>query len=262
MILPEFNTSFFKIGFIDIKWYSLAYIVSIFLIWILMKKINKSLKTPLFEAKYFEDDAFFYSIVGVLLGGRLGYVLFYNFSYYLSNPMEIFFIWHGGMSFHGGLIGLIISSYFLTKKHSIDFVKYLDLLSVVGTIGLFLGRLGNFINLELYGRATNSIFGMIFPNTDGLPRHPTQLYEAFFEGIIIFSILYFLTTKKKTIEKRWLNSSIFLILYSVFRIFIEFFREPDIQLGLFFNFITMGQILSLPLLFIGIYQLIKIIKEK
>ncbi len=254
--LPLFNTNAISIGRFCIKWYSLAYIFGIIIAWQLVKFLNKKYNLNLYnDEKQFCDDFFFYGITGIILGGRLAYVLFYNFIYYIYNPLEIFAIWHGGMSFHGGFLGVLIANYLLCKKCNIKFFKLIDVLAVVTPIGLFLGRIANFINLELYGKPTNGNYGFIFPTADNIPRHPTQLYEAFFEGIILFLIML-ITVKKFKFKSEKLNSSLFLIFYGSFRVFIEFFREPDIQIGYFFNYITMGQILSIPLIIIGFYLLI------
>lgn len=161
------------------------------------------------------------------------------------------------MSFHGGLIGLLIASCLFCYKHKIRFFLLADILAVVAPIGLFLGRIANFINGELYGRVTNIPWGMVFPNSDLQIRHPSQLYEAFFEGIILFIILYYATFKRNTIKIHGLNSAIFLMFYSIFRIIIEVFREPDFHIGFIFNNVTMGQVLSIPMLIIGIYLVVK-----
>ena len=180
----------------------------------------------------------------------------YN-DYKLKNPVEIFKIWHGGMSFHGGLIGAIIGAYFLCKKYKVNFFEFCDLLSVSAPIGLFLGRIANFINLELYGRTTTSKIGVIFPNAGDLPRHPSQLYEAFLEGFVLFLILFF-TAKKIDIKKHTsLLSGIFLIGYGFSRFIVEFFREPDWQIGYILKYFTMGQILTIPIILLGSYSIIK-----
>lgn len=263
MILPLFNTNVFSIGPIHVKWYSLAYIFGIIFAWLLLDYYNKKYKLKLYSdcKSDFCDDFFFYGIIGVILGGRIGYVLFYDFKYYIHNILDIFAIWNGGMSFHGGLVGVIIASILLCKKYKIDKILFFDILSAVVPIGLFLGRLANFINLELYGRPTNVPWGMIFPTADELVRHPSQLYEAFFEGICLFCIINILIHINK-FKNKGLNLSIFLILYSFFRLIIEYFREPDIQLGFICKYITMGQLLSLPMLLIGITFLVLVLKKK
>ncbi len=247
---PSIDPIILSLGFIDIRWYSLAYIFGFLLGSFLIKKIN-SLYLNLLSNKQI-DSFFLWSILGVILGGRIGYVLFYQFSFFLQQPIYLFKIWTGGMSFHGGLLGIIISIYFFSKKNNIQFFYLADLVSIAAPIGLFLGRIANFINNELYGRITNFQIAIIYPEVDLKPRHPSQLYEALFEGIIIFIIIfsYFLFKRKK--PKVGKISSLFLILYSLFRILIEFLREPDIQIGLLFDFLTMGQVLSIPLLLFGI----------
>lgn len=255
--LPFFNPNIIDLGFIQIKWYSLAYIIGIILAWKLLKYLNKKYKLDLYkDENQFCDDFFCYGILGIILGGRIIYVLFYNLKYFLSNPTEIIAIWHGGMSFHGGFIGVIIASVLLCKKYNINFFLFTDVLSVIVPIGLFLGRIANFINLELYGRKTNGKWGFIFATADSFPRHPSQLYEAFLEGILLFLIML-VVIKKYKFKKISMNSSLFLMFYGIFRIFIEYFREPDIQLGFIFNNITMGQVLSLPLIFVGLFILFR-----
>jgi len=251
--LSEFDPVIVKIGFLEIRWYSLAYVLGIVLGWFLIKYLNKQKKV--FEEKKVADDFFMYIVLGIVLGGRLGYVLFYNFSYFLIRPLEIFAVWQGGMSFHGGVFGGSIAIYYLCKKHKINFLKFMDLCAVVVPIGLFLGRIANFINMELYGRVTNVKWAVVFP-FDKLARHPSQLYEAFFEGLVLFLILFYLAQATKIRDKQGLLSGLFLILYSVFRFGIEFFREPDFQLGFIIPYITMGQILTGPLMLLGIYLII------
>lgn len=263
MILPHFNTNFITIGSFNIKWYSLAYIFGIIFAWLLIKYYNNKYKLNLYNKdneKIFCDDFFFYGILGIILGGRCGYVLFYDFKYYLHNIHEIFAIWNGGMSFHGGLVGVIIATILFCKKYNIDKWLFFDVLSAVVPIGLFLGRLANFINLELYGRPTTMPWGMIFPTADNLARHPSQLYEAILEGIVLFIIMNLIVYIKQY-KKIGLNSSLFLILYSTFRIFVECFREPDIQIGFIVGGITMGQVLSYILLVVGISVYIKIVNK-
>jgi len=250
LIKPSIDPVILSLGIFDIRWYSLAYIAGFIIGSIIIKYLNKKLLNILSNKQI--DSFFIWSILGVIIGGRVGYVLFYQTSYFFANPIYILKIWTGGMSFHGGLIGIIISIYLFCRKNNIQFFYLSDLVSIVAPIGLFFGRIPNFINNELYGKVTNFPFAMIYPEIDFQPRHPSQLYEAFLEGIILFIILltYFNKTKSDpTIGK---ISGLFLILYSIFRIFIEFFREPDSHIGLIFNIASMGQILSIPLLIIGI----------
>ncbi len=231
----------------EIKWYSLSYIFGIILGWLYCKKklLNNN--------KIFEnfDDLLGYIIIGIVAGGRIGYVLFYNLLYYIKNPLEIFMVWHGGMSFHGGLIGVLFATYIFSKKKKINQFLFLDAISMVAPIGLFLGRIANFINSELYGRPTDVFWSVKFIKIDNLSRHPSQIYEAIFEGIVLFFLLN-LIFKKFYIKGPGLISALFLIFYSLFRFFIEFTREPDVQIGfVLFNF-SLGQILSIIMFFVGI----------
>ena len=247
MFINNFDPIAFQIMSFEIRWYSLAYILGIVVGWILCKKIF--IKNSDISEKF--DDYITYLIIGVILGGRLGYIIFYNFSYYLDNIFDIFKIWQGGMSFHGGLLGVIASSYIFAKKNNQNPFFYLDQVSLVAPIGIFFGRLANFINSELYGKATDVPWSVIFIKVDNLSRHPSQLYEAILEGIILFLILnYFMN--KDYLKKPGLISGLFLIYYSLFRFFIEFLRVPDQQIGYLFLNLTMGQIISLVFVSIGI----------
>ena len=246
MFINNFDPVAFQIMSFEIRWYSLAYILGIVIGWSLCKKVF--IKDSDINEKF--DDYIAYLIIGVILGGRLGYVIFYNFSYYLDNIFDIFKIWQGGMSFHGGLLGVIISSFFFAKKNNQNPFSYLDQVSLVAPIGIFFGRLANFINSELYGITTDIPWSVIFIKVDNLSRHPSQLYEAILEGIILFLVLiYFI--KKDYLRKPGLISALFLIFYSLFRFFIEFFRVPDVQLGYLVLNLTMGQIISLVFVTIG-----------
>ncbi|WP_435087918.1 prolipoprotein diacylglyceryl transferase [Candidatus Pelagibacter bacterium nBUS_29] len=246
MFINNFDPVAFQIMSFEIRWYSLAYILGIVIGWSLCKKVF--IKDSDINEKF--DDYIAYLVIGVILGGRLGYVIFYNFSYYLDNIFDIFKIWQGGMSFHGGLLGVIISSFFFAKKNNQNPFSYLDQVSLVAPIGIFFGRLANFINSELYGITTDIPWSVIFIKVDNLSRHPSQLYEAILEGIILFLVLiYFI--KKDYLRKPGLISALFLIFYSLFRFFIEFFRVPDVQLGYLVLNLTMGQIISLVFVTIG-----------
>ena len=247
MFINNFDPIAFQIMSFEVRWYSLAYILGIVVGWILCKKIF--IKNSDISEKF--DDYITYLIIGVILGGRIGYIIFYNFSYYLDNFFDIFKIWQGGMSFHGGLLGVIASSYIFAKKNNQNPFLYLDQVSLVAPIGIFFGRLANFINSELYGKATDVPWSVIFIKVDNLSRHPSQLYEAILEGIILFLILnYFMN--KDYLKKPGLISGLFLIYYSLFRFFIEFLRVPDQQIGYLFLNLTMGQIISLVFVSIGI----------
>ena len=251
MFTNNFDPVAIQIFSIEIRWYSLAYIIGILIGWVLSKKVFIS--DPQLKEKF--DDYITYLILGIILGGRLGYVLFYNFNYYSKNLFDIFKIWQGGMSFHGGLIGIVIVSIWFAKKNNYSPFKYLDIVAIVAPVGIFFGRIANFINSELYGIETSLPWAVKFIKVDNLYRHPSQLYEAFFEGLILFFVLIYFRNKGFT-KIPGLMSGLFLIFYSIFRFVIEFFRVPDHQLGyLFFN-LTMGQIISFIFLLIGIYLII------
>ncbi len=242
-----------------IRWYSLAYIAGILLGWWHLLWHNKSQHIVMNdEAK---DNIIVWIIVSIVIGGRLGYVLFYQLAHYLSNLKEIFYLWSGGMSFHGGMAGFAIGLYLFARKYNIPPLKFGDLLAASAPIGLFFGRIANFINGELYGRITSSPLGVIFPSGGPLPRHASQIYEAILEGLVLFIILNIAAIKGNSLKKPGFITGLFLILYSIFRIIVENFREPDIHLGYILPNVTMGQILSLPMLFIGIFLLCTSIKS-
>jgi phosphatidylglycerol:prolipoprotein diacylglycerol transferase len=246
MFINNFDPVAFQIMSFEIRWYSLAYILGITIGWILCKKIF--IKDLDINQRF--DDFISYLIIGIIIGGRLGYVLFYNFNYYINNIVDIFKIWQGGMSFHGGLLGIIVASILFAKKNNQDTFIYTDLVSLVAPVGIFFGRFANFINSELYGKVTEVPWAVTFVQVDNLSRHPSQLYEAIFEGIILFILLLYFRNKN-FLEKPGLISGLFLIFYSVFRFCIEFFRVPDEQIGyLIFN-LSMGQIISLVFIIIG-----------
>jgi len=247
MFTNNFDPVAFQIMSFEIRWYSLAYILGIVIGWILCKKIF--IKNSNINERF--DDYISYLIIGIILGGRIGYILFYNLPYYLDNFFDIFKIWQGGMSFHGGLLGVITSSYIFAKRNKQNPFFYLDQVSLVAPVGIFFGRLANFINSELYGTITNVPWSVVFIQVDNLSRHPSQLYEAILEGVILFLILiYFLN--KNYLKKPGLISGLFLIFYSLFRFFIEFFRVPDEQIGYLILNLTMGQIISLVFASIGL----------
>ena len=247
MFINNFDPVAFQIMSFEIRWYSLAYIAGIIIGWLLCKKILIQ-KSDINE-KF--DDYITYLVIGMIIGGRLGYIIFYNFSYYINNFFDIFKVWEVVMSFHGGLIGIIIASILFSKKHDHDSFLYMDLVSLVAPIGIFFGRLANFINSELYGTPTDIPWAVTFIQVDNLSRHPSQLYEAILEGIILFIILMYFKNKDY-LKKPGLISGLFLIFYSIFRFFIEFVRVPDEQLGHLIFELSMGQIISLIFFVIGI----------
>ena len=247
MFINNFDPVAFQIMSFEIRWYSLAYIAGIIIGWLLCKKILIQ-KSDINE-KF--DDYITYLVIGMIIGGRLGYIIFYNFSYYINNFFDIFKVWEGGMSFHGGLIGIIVASILFSKKNNQDSFLYMDLVSLVAPIGIFFGRLANFINSELYGTPTDIPWAVTFIQVDNLSRHPSQLYEAILEGVILFIILMYFKNKDY-LKKPGLISGLFLIFYSLFRFFIEFVRVPDEQLGYLIFELSMGQIISLIFFVIGI----------
>ena len=251
MFTHNLDPVLFDFGFFAIRWYSLAYVAGIIIGWWLGKRIiikkfqNSSRQINLNEF----DDLISYLIISIIVGGRFGYVIFYNLDYYISNPLNIIKIWEGGMSFHGALIGIIIGTCLFSIKRKLPSLVLLDVIACVAPIGIFFGRIANFINGELVGKATNMSFGVIFPGVDMLPRHPSQLYQAFLEGIILFFILNIFIFKKN--YKTGTCSCLFLISYGLLRIISEFFREPDVQIGYLFNLLSMGTILSCLMILAG-----------
>ena len=247
MFINNFDPVAFEIFSVEIRWYSLAYIAGILFGWLLAKKIFIK-KIDIYQ-KF--DDYITYIIIGIIVGGRLGYVLIYNLNYYIQNLIDIFKIWEGGMSFHGGLIGIIVSSLIFARKNNQNPFLYMDIVALVAPIGIFFGRVSNFINSELYGTVTNVPWSVIFTKIDTYPRHPSQIYEAVLEGMVLFLILIYF--KDKFLNKPGLISSLFLIFYSIFRFFVEFYRMPDEHLGnILFN-LSMGQVISLIFIISGIF---------
>ena len=247
MFINNFDPVAFEIFSLEIRWYSLAYIVGILLGWYLAKKI---FIISSISNKF--DDYITHIIIGLILGGRLGYVIFYNFDYYQNHFTDIFKIWQGGMSFHGSVIGIIIASILFSKKNNDNVFEYLDIVALVSPIGIFFGRIANFINSELYGYETSVPWGVQFIQIDNLYRHPSQLYEAMLEGILLFLIMIFFWNKNK-LKKPGKLSALFLIFYSFFRYFIEYFRVPDDQLGYLFLNLTMGQLMSFMFFITGLF---------
>ncbi len=249
-IQPSIDPVIFSISFFELRWYSLSYILGFLMGSLLIANLNIINGNVLTKKKL--DSFLLWAVLGVIIGGRVGYVLFYQTEIFLSKPSYIFEIWNGGMSFHGGLFGIIISIYFFCIKNNINFFYISDLVSIAAPIGLFFGRIANFINTELIGRTTEFYISVIYPSIDNEPRHPSQLYEAFCEGILLFIILLICFSKKNIRKKYGYISGIFLCFYSLFRFSIEFLREPDAHLGLFFDMVSMGQILSIPLFVFGL----------
>jgi len=247
MFINNFDPVAFNFFALEIRWYSLSYIFGIILAWVYCKRF---LIKDERELKLF-DDLISFLIIGVIVGGRLGYVIFYNPIYYLKNPIEILMLWNGGMSFHGGMLGVIFATYLFSKKNKNNSFIFLDLIAMSAPIGIFLGRIANFINSELYGRQTDFLLSVKFERVDDLHRHPSQIYEAFFEGIVLFTFMNFFF-RKYLYKSPGVISSLFLVFYSIFRFLIEYTREPDSHLGFIFLNLTQGQIISILFFIIGL----------
>ena len=255
---PAINPVLVQWGPLAIRWYALAYIAGLVLGWLLIRRIVS-------DDRYWNgkkrpsaasiDDLLVYCAFGVIIGGRLGDVLFYDPQYYFSHPIEIFKIWQGGMAFHGGLIGALIGVLLFSRRYQAPALTVLDLCSLVAPIGIFLGQIANFIRPELWGRPTDVPWGVVFPGTDGQPRHPSQIYEALLEGVLAFVILYTLA-QMGALRRPGIITAVFAIVYGAARIFSEFFREPDPRLEDLGRGLTMGMVLSLPLIFAGIGLLV------
>lgn len=248
MEFPDIDPVVLYIGPLTIHWYALAYIFGIFGCIFYARKISQ--KYDLGISKKDFDNVFTYIILGIIIGGRAGYVILYDPLKYLIKPLEIIQTYKGGMSFHGGVIGFVVAIYIFAKRNNKSFLTLLDLAAITSPFAIMLGRLANFINAELYGRVTDMPWGIIFPYSDGEPRHPSQLYEAFLEGFVLLIIMYFTS---KRIHRKGYSLGIALIFYSIFRMFCELFREPDFHIGFIAGSFTMGQILSIPLLLTGLF---------
>jgi phosphatidylglycerol---prolipoprotein diacylglyceryl transferase len=249
---PAIDPVLIEIGPFAIRWYALAYIAGLLIGWRYCVGLARRPPPVLDPAAL--DDFLVWVTLGVVLGGRIGYVLFYNLDYYLQHPVEALKIWTGGMSFHGGAVGVVVALFLFTRLRKIDFLRLGDMLVCAVPIGLFLGRLANFINGELYGRPTDVPWAMVFPtDLPQLPRHPSQLYEAALEGVLLFLVLFVLQRFTRARERRGYLSGVFLVGYAVARIAAEFFREPDRQLGYLLGVFTMGQLLSIPVFVFGVW---------
>lgn len=244
---PEINPVALQLGPVAIHWYGLMYLIGFALVWLLGRWRIRRGQTRLGQQDL--EDIIFYSVLGVIVGGRLGYVLFYKPAQYLANPLEVFYLWEGGMSFHGGLIGVIVVLLMYARKRKMPLLEIGDFVAPLIPLGLAAGRLGNFINGELWGRTTTLPWGMLFPQTgDGLARHPSQLYEMALEGFVLFALIWWFARKPRPIGQ---ISAVFLMGYGVFRFLVEYTREPDYFLGLLAGGLTMGQFLSIPMVMAG-----------
>lgn len=244
---PVIDPVAFSLGPLKVHWYGLMYLVGFAGVWVLGKIRAQKPYSPIKPEAI--DDLVFYCALGTMLGGRIGYILFYNFDYFVQDPTVIFKIWQGGMSFHGGMIGVFIAMWLLAKKCQCKMFQLVDFITPFAPVGLCAGRIGNFINGELWGKTTDVPWAMVFPNAGPLPRHPSQLYEAFLEGVVLFAALWIFTSKERPYRSA---TGLVLFLYGCFRFIVEFYRLPDAHIGyLALNWLTMGQILSLPMIIIG-----------
>ena len=260
---PEIDPVALQIGPIPIRWYALAYIAGLILGWMLARRIVRSdrlwgaITRPSAQSL---DDLLVYAAIGVVAGGRLAYVLFYNLPHYLANPADIVAVWNGGMSFHGGLVGAAIGIWLFARRQKVPVLPVADICSVVAPLGIFFGRVANFIKPELWGRPTDVPWAMVFPGGGPLPRHPSQLYEAGAEGLLLFLVML-LVVQSGGLKRPGLASATLGIGYGIARIGCEFFREPDPQLGFLFGGATMGMLLSLPLIAIGLGLLVAALRR-
>jgi phosphatidylglycerol:prolipoprotein diacylglycerol transferase len=252
LVHPQFDPVAIYLGPLSIHWYGLMYLLGFTLFMLLGRyRIKHNPQAALNNTIL--DDLLFYGMLGVILGGRLGHVLFYQFDYYLQQPLEIFAVWKGGMSFHGGFLGVIAAMAILARKFKLQWLAVTDFIAPLVPLGLGAGRIGNFINAELWGRPTDVSWGMVFPNVDTLPRHPSQIYEFALEGVVFFVLLWVYSAKPKPVGA---VSGMFLIGYGVFRSVAEFFREPeDGFMGVLTLGVSMGQWLSLPMIIAGIWMI-------
>ncbi len=244
---PAIDPVAFSVGPLAVRWYGLMYLAGFFAAWWLgRRRIGQGL-APVTREQL--DDLLFYSVLGVILGGRLGYVLFYRPGHYLSHPLEILALWQGGMSFHGGFLGVLLAALFFARRHGVDWWRLMDFLAPLVPLGLAAGRLGNFINGELWGRATDLPWGMVFRGAGNVPRHPSQLYQFALEGVALFALLWWFSARPRP---RAQVSALFLVGYGALRFVVEFAREPDDFLGLLALGLTLGQWLSAPMIVAGV----------
>ncbi len=248
---PAIDPVLIELGPFAVRWYSLAYIAGILLGWRYMLRLTD--RTEGAVSRQHIDDFVVWATLSIVLGGRLGYVLFYRPEYYFANPIEIGAMWKGGMSFHGGMLGVIAAIFLFTRRRGIRFLCFGDLVCAAAPIGLFFGRIANFINGELFGRASDVPWAMVFPRSGPLPRHPSQLYESTLEGLVLFIVIALLITRYDALKKPGLVIGTFLAGYGIARILVEFVRQPDEGVGLFLDVVTRGQLLSAPLLLLGLW---------
>jgi len=247
---PNIDPVALALGPFQIRWYALAYLAGFLIGW------RYCMRLAGWDAEHRPsrediDDFLTWVIVGVILGGRLGYVLFYNLSYYLSHPIEALYIWQGGMSFHGGVLGVLAAMFIYAGRQKFSALRLCDIVCAAAPIGLFFGRIANFVNGELYGRVTEAPWGIVFPRGGEFPRHPSQLYQAALEGLVLFVILFLLIRNDWVRNRPGIVAGVFLAGYGFFRGVVEFYREPDAHIGLYFDVLSQGQLLSLPMVLIG-----------
>lgn len=252
LVHPQFDPIAIHLGPLAVRWYGLMYLVGFGLVWVMARYRIQRNPGSIWTQKDL-DDALFYGILGTILGGRLGYVLFYKFGDYMQAPWKIFYLWEGGMSFHGGFLGVVLAMWWFARSRRQDWLRITDFIAPLAPLALAAGRIGNFINAELWGRPATVPWAMVFPNVDRLPRHPSQLYEFALEGVVLFAILWWFSARPRP---RGAVSALFLIGYGIFRFAVEFTREPDRFLGLLALGFSMGQWLSLPMVLIGCAMLI------
>ena len=260
LTFPAIDPVLIEVGPIAIRWYALSYIAGILLAWRYMIWLAK--RSPAHITKEHVDDFVVWATLGIVFGGRLGYVIFYKAEFYLQNPLDAFAIWQGGMSFHGGLLGVTLATWLFCRRRGYSLVAVSDILACAAPLGLFLGRIANFINGELFGRVTDWQIGMVFPGGGPLPRHPSQLYEAFLEGLVLLLALFWLARRSGTFDKRGLLAGVFLSGYAIGRITAELFRQPDPHIGFLTHGTTIGQWLSLPLLLVGLWLIARSLKHE
>ena len=258
LVHPQFDPIAIHIGSFGIHWYGLMYLTA-FLAFLGLGKWQINHRTWHGWTMPMLDDALFFGALGVILGGRLGYVLFYQFSYFMQHPAEILAVWQGGMSFHGGFLGVLVSMWIFARKYKLKWLSIMDFVAPLVPLGLGAGRMGNFINGELWGRPTDLPWGMIFMQADSLPRHPSQLYQFALEGIVLFGLLWWYSSKPRPIGA---ISAVFLMVYGAGRFLVEFAREPDSYLGLLSMGLSMGQWLSLPMVLLGIWMWFQAHRQK
>lgn len=254
MQFPQIDPVFLSIGPLQFRWYGLMYVLAFVATYLILRSETRRKKLPLTNDDV--ADMVFFGAMGVVLGGRLGYILFYNPGFYLTHPLRVFAVWEGGMSFHGGFLGVICAFVIYARRKNIPFFTLIDMAALCAPVGLGLGRIGNFINGELYGRQTDVPWGIIFPGGGDVPRHPSQLYEAFLEGLVLFVLVRFASRRSPaTGVAGWA----FVAGYGLFRFIVEFFRQPDDNLGYLVAFFSMGQLLSLPMFLLGSFMVIRLV---